>query len=325
MMKALWKTVLRIVVTVSAILGVCVWWLTQPTCTRVQATEPLAGEMPEKLRAHVEALSIAFHPRNFQELENLDRTASYIKEHFAQAGARTYYQGFAVGSATYRNVVGVFNEGAGEKLIIGAHYDSCEDTPGADDNASGVAGLIELGYLLGQQCPEYEIELVGYTLEEPPFFRTNMMGSYHHALKVAKSKQKVKGVIVLEMIGYFSDQKGSQEYPSRALNALYPDEGNFIAVISKSDQVLFCRQMKSRMQQVSKVPVYSLNAPAKLPGIDFSDHRNYWPHGFNAVMVTDTAFFRNKNYHTLNDTSDTLDYDKMAEVVTAVYASLEGL
>ena len=266
MMKALWKTVLRIVVTVSAILGVCVWWLTQPTCTRVQATEPLAGEMPEKLRAHVEALSIEFHPRNFQELENLDRTASYIKEHFAQAGARTYYQGFAVGSATYRNVVGVFNEGAGEKLIIGAHYDSCEDTPGADDNASGVAGLIELGYLLGQQCPEYEIELVGYTLEEPPFFRTNMMGSYHHALKVAKSKQ-----------------------------------------------------------QVSKVPVYSLHAPAKLPGIDFSDHRNYWPHGFNAVMVTDTAFFRNKNYHTLNDTSDTLDYDKMAEVVTAVYASLEGL
>jgi hypothetical protein len=129
-------------------------------------------------------------------------------------------------------------------------------------------------------------------------------------------------MISLEMIGYFSDAKKSQSFPIPLLNLFYPSKGDFVTVVGKLDQISVVRRVKKAMQIATPLPVYSINAPILIGGIDFSDHRNYWQEGYEAVMVTDTAFYRNQNYHTVRDTADTLDYQRMSMVVAGVYASV---
>ena len=194
--------------------------------------------------------------------------------------------------------------------------------PGADDNASGVAGLIELAYLLGKTSLPVRVELVAFTLEEPPFFRTPFMGSAIHAASLKKQGVKVRIMFALEMIGFFSDASHSQGFPLSILRLFYPSQGNFIAVVGKLGQGSVVRRVKQAMRGPSLLPVYSINAPRFVPGIDFSDHLNYWEAGYEAVMITDTAFYRNQGYHTLQDTPDTLDYERMAMVVQGVYAAI---
>ncbi len=216
------------------------------------------------------------------------------------------------------------------KYVIGTHYDSFIDLPGADDNASGVGGLLEIARIL--QNSEFinnrDIDLVFYSTEEPPFFETEDMGSFKHA-KSIKNDKNVELVIVLEMIGYFSEEDNSQNFPISFLKYFYPTKGNFIAVISNFDNSIPTRRVKSRFEgflsQANLLEVYSMNAPAFIPGIDFSDHRNYWQFGIPAVMVTDTAFYRNKNYHTEDDTYEKLDYERMKEVVDATIATVLSL
>ena len=280
---------------------------------------------PVRLRGHVVAISENFHPRDWEHPANLDRCADYIADHFRHAGAAVEFQEITVEGRQYRNVIGRFGAGKANKLIIGAHYDAYSDTPGADDNASGVAGLLELAHLIGAEPPEAEVQLVAYTLEEPPFFSGEQMGSSFHAASVAGDKARITGVIVLEMIGYFSDEPGSQSYPLPILKAWYPGRGNFITVISRWDQGRWIREIKSGMKGATDLPVYSFRGPAALPGVDFSDHRNYWPHGIPAAMVTDTAFYRNTAYHSADDTAERLDYDRMAMVVVAVYEAIRQL
>ena len=277
----------------------------------------------QKLISHVVMLSETFHPRDWSHRANLERCADYIAMHFTHAGAVVESQVIDFHGKIYRNVIGRFRAGQGPRVIVGAHYDSCGDTPGADDNASGVAALIELAYLLGKTPPAYEVELVAYANEEPPFFRTEQMGSAVHAKSVAG--QKIKGVIVLEMVGYFRDEKGSQLYPSALLQLWYPSRGNFIGVVGPSDQGAWIKSVKVGMKGATDLPVYSIRAPSVIPGIDFSDHASYWPYGINAAMVTDTSFYRNQAYHTNEDTADRLDYARMSKVVVAVSAALRTL
>jgi len=225
----------------------------------------------------------------------------------------------------YQNVRATFGDSEGPRLIIGAHYDAHRDTPGADDNASGVAGLIELAYRFGETPPKGTVELVAYTLEEPPFFGSKEMGSYLHARETRSMETEVIGVIVLEMIGYFSDEPGSQDYPSPIFQLIYPNKGNFIGVVGKLEHRAFTKSVKAGMKGATDLPVYSVNAPAAVPGIDYSDHRNYWRFGYEAVMVTNTAFYRNKAYHTPEDTWERLDYERMAKVVIGVESAARKL
>lgn len=298
-------------------------YIAQPTTSTNSTSDHFVD--PAKLEAHVFTLSHSFYPRNYENIENLEKSASYIQNHFAQAGAEVEIQEFMVDGNTYKNVIGIFGKGKPHKFIVGAHYDSCGQTPGADDNASGIAGLIELAYLIGKQELPGEIELVAYSLEEPPFFRTNQMGSYEHARKSQNDINKIKGVIVLEMIGLFSEENGSQYYPTSFLKLFYPTKGNFIAVIGALNQREFTKKVKIGMKGTTDLPIYSLNGPKTLQGIDYSDHRNYWPFGINAVMICDTAFYRNANYHELTDTFESLDYKKMSKVVIAVFESLRAM
>ncbi|HMP77741.1 MAG TPA: M28 family peptidase [Kiritimatiellia bacterium] len=313
----------RVLLAVLLVVTVAGCLMAQPTFRR---NEPSVVSVDaERLRAHVVMLSETFHPRDWLHESNLGSCADYIAGHFTNAGAIVQSQAVAAHGREYRNVVARFGVGRGSKLVIGAHYDSCGDTPGADDNASGVAALIELGYLLGRHPPDREIELVAYVLEEPPFFRTPLMGSAVHAASLSAEKDEIVGVIVLEMVGYFSDERGSQSYPSPLLKWIYPSRGNFIAVVGRWDQGWWVKRVKVGMKGTTDLPVYSIRAPVFVPGIDFSDHVNYRPLGIHALMVTDTAFYRNKAYHGPDDTADRLDYERMSSVVIAVFEATKSL
>ncbi|MFP4673187.1 MAG: M28 family peptidase [Opitutales bacterium] len=284
--------------------------------------QTVSAELPDRLKAHVRTLSETFTPRSFRHTKNLEAAATYIAEHFESAGGEVSSQYFEVSGKRYRNIRARFGPAGDSLLIVGAHYDAYNNSPGADDNASGVAGLIELAYLLGQTEPAGEVELVAYALEEPPFFGTKHMGSYHHANHISDHSLDVAGVIILEMIGYFSDEPGSQDYPARLFKLFYPNTGNFIGIVGKLQQRPFTKTVKRAMQRGSALPAFSVNAPTNVPGIDFSDHRNYWDFGYNAVMITDTAFYRNKAYHTEDDTWSRLDYIRMTQVVQGVYHAI---
>lgn len=277
----------------------------------------------QNLIQHVKKLSVTNHPRNYLHLDNLNATADYIKQHMQSYSDDVSEQTFTIDNVKYRNIISYFGPKNGARIIIGAHYDSCCQTQGADDNASGIAGLLELARLLKENSPNTPIELVAYTLEEPPFFATNNMGSAIHAQSVAG--QPIKLMISLEMIGYFSDKPNSQQFPFKLLQKLYSDKGNFIAIISNLDNRKATATIKSYMLGATDLPVYSLNAPSFITGIDFSDHRNYWKQNIPAVMITDTSFYRNDHYHEANgDNWEDLDYDRMAKVIQGVYSTVQN-
>lgn len=280
---------------------------------------------PERLRAHVQALSERFVPRDHAHPQNLDRAAAYIRAEIERAGGTVTEQLFSVAGNTYRNVIAAYGPVSGERIVVGAHYDSAGPLPAADDNASGVAGLIELAYLLQAAKLPMRVELVAYSLEEPPWFGSEHMGSAVHAKSLRAANVRVRAMFSLEMIGYFTDAPGSQRFPLEALRLLYPSEGNFIAVVGKLGQGSTVRAIERAMRRASPLPVHSIAAPRSLPGVELSDHASYWDVGYRAVMITDTAFFRNPNYHTAQDTADTLDYARMAMVVRGVHAAVLSL
>jgi Zn-dependent M28 family amino/carboxypeptidase len=274
----------------------------------------------ERLRQDVQTLAAMVPPRNAKNVASLDKSAEYILEEFRKTGGRAEIQGFTLDGKEYKNVICSFGPEAGERIVVGAHYDVQGDQPGADDNASGVAGLLELGRLVQALKAElkYRVDLVAYTLEEGQFFRhpfARHYGSYIHARSLSRARISVRAMICLEMIGYFSDRPNSQRYPLFFLRWFHPDKGNFIAVVGKWGQGNLVQKVKKSLAALSRVPVESLIATSLIPGVSFSDHQSYWKFNYPAVMITDSAFYRNKNYHKPSDTADTLDYDRMAEVV----------
>ena len=314
-----------LVTAVFAFLAGCVsFYVTQPLLVHAKPENQIAVS-PGRLENHVRMISETIFPRSFEQTENLDRVAAYVRDQFEKAHGVVSDQPFQINGKTYRNVIARFGPETGEVIIVGAHYDSFGANPAADDNASGVAGLIELAYLLGQSAPMMRTELVAYSLEEPPFFRTASMGSAIHAASVKQSGMKVRVMISLEMIGCFSDAPNSQRFPAGIFSLMYPSRGNFIAVVGSIGEGLLVRQVKSAMRSVSPLPVYSINAPSFVAGLDFSDHLNYWNAGYPALMITDTAFYRNFVYHTSQDTPNRLDYGRMAMVVQQVYAAVMSL
>jgi Zn-dependent M28 family amino/carboxypeptidase len=323
---------MSLLLSIFSLIGALVWLLKQPFVVPLHSEPPPVDA--SRLEQHVRMLAEHFYPRSFDHPENLEQVASYIRSQFSGAGGRVDEQVFPVEEDRYRNIIARFGPETGPVLVIGAHYDSFADlmapsaanthTPGADDNASGVAGLLELARLLGQAPPPVAVELVAYCLEEPPHFRSDDMGSAWHARALRESGREVRLMLSLEMIGYFSNEPGSQSYPWRLLNLMYPMRGDFITLAGRFQDWSITRKTKAAMLGATDLPVQSINALPIIPGIDFSDHLNYWNEGFPALMITDTAFYRNPNYHAAKDTADRLDYVRMAKVVQGVYAVIQS-
>lgn len=317
------------VITVTAsvatlVLGALVTLLTQPVPRRRSAPAPAPVE-PERLRQHVVQLACELGPRSHEHPQNLDRVATYIIDALRDVGVPAAEQAYANGR--YRNVVATLGPADSRlpRVVVGAHYDTHGPLPGADDNASGVAALLELGRLLGASRLRSPVELVAYTLEEQPHAMTPMMGSVVHASSLREAKVPVKAMLALEMLGYYRDEPGSQRFPAPWLRLLYPSRGNFVAVVGRWGEFALARRIKAAMRGAAPLPVVSLNAPRWIQGVEQSDHVSYWNRGYPAVMITDTAYLRNPNYHTRYDTPETLDYRRMAQAVTQVYAAVIDL
>ncbi len=295
----------------------------QPLLTTPRG-EPAIPVEAGRLEAHVRYLSEACLPRDWRG-PGLAKAGEYIEAAFQTSGARVSRQIFEVRGRVSANVIGTYGPAGGPRIVVGAHYDAHGELPGADDNASGVACLLELARAFGRMAPAQRVDLVAYTLEEPPFFRTPEMGSVRHARLLKEAGSDVTAVLVLEMVGRFTEAPATQRYPSAVLDALYPDRGDFVLVAGRLGDIGLTRQVKAALAGTTPLPVRSLNGPRWIPGMDFSDHYPYWDQGFTAVMITDTAFYRNTDYHTANDTADRLDYARMAQVVQGVHAAVTRL
>lgn len=273
----------------------------------------------------VRFLSETIGQRCWKDIGRLARSADYIEENLKYSGCETARQPFIFRGNTYQNIITEIQGSdpwQDNMLIVGAHYDSCEDTPGADDNASGVAAMLELARLTKKMPLRKTVRYVAYCLEEPPAYMTHHMGSYVHAESLHKEGARVLGMISLEMLGYYSDEEGSQYYPSSLFKPFYPKTGNFIAFVGNFSSRSFSNSVKSAFTSVSTFPIESLNGFSIIPGVDFSDHRNYWKFGYPAFMITDTAFYRNPYYHEPGDLPDTLDYDRLEQLTKALYEAL---
>ena len=282
---------------------------------------------PDRLKAHVRTQAEDLTPRDAHHPERLAPVADYIEEQLSPHTTRLTDQPYTVDGTAVRNVIARFGPETGARIVVGAHHDTAGPYPGADDNASGVAGLLELARLLDGSTLPCPVELVSYPLEEPPYFYTDQMGSAVHARALKEQGVKVRAMLALEMIGYFTDAPGSQSFPLFFLRPFYPSEGNFIAVVGKWGwgQRALVRTVRDGMREATPLPVRSINAPRIVPGIAFSDHLNYWHAGYDAVMITDTAFYRNPHYHGPSDTPETLDYGRMAQVVDGVRGTIDAL
>ncbi len=324
-MKTLAKIIAVLVgLLASAVLGA--WYLvTVPVWTSPISRDALTSA--DRLRDHVIALSEGIGGRSHNQLDRLDKAADYIFQQF-ETFDTPLFQDYEARGQAYKNVIlrlkGTQDCG-NHHYVVGAHYDTEGDKPGADDNASGVAGLIELARAIKQHPLPCDVELVAYSLEEPPNFRTPNMGSHHHAYALEQRSAPPTLMISLEMIGYFSDESNSQHYPVDAMKYAYGDQGDFIGIVGDMDNRGPIRDVKRSFLQTNRIKTKAISAPSFVEGIDFSDHRNYVKFGFPAIMVTDTAFYRNANYHRLTDTHDTLDYQRMSAVVDSVYYVLKDI
>lgn len=327
--KRLLKGLLNIVLA-SLLLIATIWFISTQPLLFVSDKIAMPDVSPQVLESQVRHLSEVLPAREGFE-KNLNPTLEWIEKQIKPYG-ESYRQSYQANNQTFHNIIIEFGpkpSAENEMIVIGAHYDTAHGFPGADDNASAVAGLIELARLLSEKqlSPKadmltHPIQLVFYTLEEPPYFRSEKMGSFIHASDLINKQQKIKIMIALDMIGYFSDEKRSQHFPIPLLDLFYPDQGNFIAVVGNLANMKAVREIKHSFKTASELPVYSFNAPSFVQGIDFSDHLNFWNLGYKAVLITNTSFNRNLAYHTEGDTADRLDYVKMAKVVQAIYKTV---
>ena len=279
-----------------------------------------------QLRAHVGMLAEAIGERNLWRHSALERAADYIFGKLEASGYSPARQTYEISRLPVSNIDAAL-AGArrpAEVLVVGAHYDTVSGCPGANDNATGVAAMLELAARFAGHPRPRTIRFVAFVNEEPPFFKTDQMGSLVYARAARARREQVIGMLSLETMGYYSEAAGSQQYPG-PVGMLYPDVGNFIGFVSNIQSARLLMKARRAFKRRTRFPFQSGALPAALPGVGWSDHWAFWQVGYRAMMVTDTAPFRYQWYHTADDTPDKIDYDKLAHVVDGLEAVVDAL
>lgn len=285
------------------------------------------------LENHVEMLTRTIGERSIYTPENLAKTADYIESVYNSIGIIPVRLPYDHGTGQVDNISArmVFSANPARSYLIGAHYDSVFRTVGADDNASAIAVQLELARQMAKVKEKKELNLslnfVSFALEEPPVFGTRHMGSRVYARAAKKENEKIDGMICLEMVGYTCQNPGCQSYPFPLMFMGYPKTGDYIGIVGNFRSRGFTRSLCRAFEQNPDLPVVSLTVPLSgylLPNVRLSDHASFWDQGFKAVMVTDTAFYRNPHYHMRSDTMETLDFTFMANVVKSLCIFLES-
>lgn len=278
------------------------------------------------LKKHVHTLAHVIGPRNIWRPPSMTTTVSYLTDEMTHCGYSVLQQEFTAHDVTAINLeVEIKGSRKPEEIIvIGAHYDTVHNCPGANDNGSGVAFLLELARHLADARPTRTIRLVAFANEEPPFYYSKDMGSLHYARRCQQRQENIVAMLSLETMGFYSDQPGSQHYPF-PFSVFYPDTANFIAFVGNVRSRHLVRQAIGAFRKHAHFPSEGLAAPSFITGIGWSDHWSFWKAGYPAIMVTDTAFFRYNAYHTAADTAEKLDYERMAQVVTGLVHTIMDL
>lgn len=327
-----WKLRIALAVVIAALGagGVSILRMTQMPLKSYKGPLPALSsaqiELATRLSEHVRDLSETVGVRNVDPVGSLEKTEDYLRENLVQAGYTVNDQSYTVEGGTVRNleVELVGSSSTAGIIVVGAHYDSVAGTFGADDNATGVAATLELARLLKPSRPRRTIRFVFFVNEEPPYFQTDEMGSLVYAHKLRRDAVQVSAMISLEMLGYYSDAPRSQKYPP-LFSVLYPSRGDFIAFVGNTESRDLVRDATRRFRESTRFPSEGVAAPSNLPGVGWSDHWSFWQQGYPAIMITDTALFRNPYYHTFQDTAERLDFNKMARVVEGIRSVVETL
>jgi hypothetical protein len=284
-------------------------------------------ETMRRLQAHVRELTVTIGERSVRRPENLERTARYIEAFYESLGLAVERESYRYRELIVTNVVTRvdFSASPSRRYLLGAHYDTVGGTVGADDNASAIAVQLEtareLQGLRAARQSNVAVKLVSFALEEPPVFGTRAMGSRVHARNARKNGEKIDGMICLEMVGYTCSKPGCQDYPFPLMFMDYPKEGTFIGIVGNLSSRGLTSGLYDAFQKNEKLPVVKLTVPLGgwlMPSVRLSDHASFWDEGFRAVMVTDSAFYRNPYYHQHSDTMDKLDFRFMAELVRSL-------
>ncbi|MCK5403766.1 MAG: M28 family peptidase [Desulfobulbaceae bacterium] len=281
-----------------------------------QSLNEAEQKVHDRLVDHVNALALEIGERNVWRHPRLMASAGYIEDSLTELGYAVNRQEFEVHNVLVANIeaeLSPINQ-TDKIIVVGAHYDTVLGSPGANDNGTGVAALLELARLLHGQHFTRTVRLVAFVNEEPPFFLTKDMGSRRYAMRSRRRGEKITAMLSLETIGYYSDQKGSQNYPF-PFGLFYPDTANFIAFVGNMGSRRLVRQSIKSFRKHTKFPSEGTAAPGWLAGIGWSDHWSFWKEGYPAIMITDTALFRYDHYHTAMDMPSAIDYTRMARVV----------
>ena len=275
----------------------------------------------ENLYRHVEYLSVKIGDRHLWKEHSLSKAADYVESAFQVSGYTVQRQTYSCYGKSVSNLIADKTRTEDGVVVIGAHYDTVPGTPGADDNASAVAGMLELARLQKESLNKRNLIFVAFVNEEPPCFGSYNMGSMVYAKHLRDRKVPVDVMISLEMIGYFRKEP-IQKYPLPGMGFFYPRTADFIGVVGNFRSSKYVSFVKKGIRKHSAIDVRSLTAPQYFGGISLSDNSSFWHHGYRAVMVTDTSFFRNQNYHQETDTIDTLNFEAMTEVVKGLHYTL---
>jgi len=304
----------------------CVYMPGETISTDLSPLTEAQRELSSRLENHVLKLAGEIGERNYGVPEAYNNAADFIAEIFQESGLVPYEEDLG-DKLQYRNIIAEHygTTHPKEVIVVGAHYDTVRLSSGADDNASGVAVMLEIARYLKKKQFDRTIRFVAFANEEYPHFLTDDMGSLFHAKRSHEREDKIIAMLSLEMLGYFSDEADSQSYPS-PLNWFYPDKANFIAFVSDFSSRDLLKKSIGLFRDAMIFPSEGLTAPvALIPDVRRSDQAAFWRYNYPAFMVTDTAAYRYNAYHNAKDVPDRLDYDSMARITTGLLSVLEGL
>jgi hypothetical protein len=322
-----WVLVVFIIIAAGMIVAACAVLLRMPGRSH-RGTPPLMTAAQRALRDEiqrdVQTLAGDIGERNMLSApEAYGRAADFIERAFAEAGYTPRRQTFEVDGVPCANVEAEV-PGGEEIVVVGAHYDTVVGSPGADDNASGVAAMLAIARRLAHESPERTVRFVAFANEEPPHFTTPGMGSWQYAKRCHDRDEKIVAMLSVEAIGYFSDAPYSQQYPAM-LHTVYPSTGNFMAFVSNLGSRGLLQRCVEVFRRSAAVPSEGAALPEEIPGVGWSDQWSFWRFDVPAVMITDTAPFRNPHYHGPDDRPETLDYERLARVAEGLVEVVRAL
>ena len=320
------SALIRLAILFILLFMLCIWaWLTMfqmPEKSYGGQLPPLKENeiaIQQSLQQDIQKISVKIGARNYSQYQSLDATRQFLETTLIELGYEVKQQKFKIKEDLYYNLVveKVGTEKPNEVVLVGGHYDSAFNSPGANDNGSGAAATLELARIFANKPTKRTVRFVEFVNEEPPFFTTKDMGSLVYANQLKRERENIIAMLSLETMGYFSDVENSQKYPF-PINFFYPNKGNFIGFIGNLESGDLVRKSISSFRRHVSFPSEGASLPSWIPGVGWSDQWAFWQQGYKGIMVTDTAPFRYPFYHTEQDTIDKVNFEKLARVVSGL-------